>query len=138
MCVQIVLQLVFHEGDVVKCPLVFDLPKILDCNTLGQFNIFQKLVVKDGKCRYFHPPFEGAPKVVFMNTPMWKHKLIFHPLWICNIILCINHIKSSYDFVLKEVFSKLLNHYEKSCPPKPHCPTPRTWKDNQLINKNTH
>ncbi len=46
-----VSQLILHEGDSVKCSLTFNRPKNLDNNNFNKFNVFQKLVVNDDKCK---------------------------------------------------------------------------------------
>lgn len=53
MCVQLVLQLDFHEINSIESRLIFNRTKDLDNNYLNHFNVFKKIMVEDSGCRNF-------------------------------------------------------------------------------------
>jgi hypothetical protein len=62
-------QLILHEGDNVKCSPTFDRPKNLENNNFNNFNIFQKLVVNDDKCKKIAPkPCKENELIFFMQN----------------------------------------------------------------------
>jgi len=62
-----VSQLILHEGNNVKCSPTFNRPKNQDNNHFHKFNVFQKLVVNDDKCKKIAPkPCKGIELIFLM------------------------------------------------------------------------
>jgi hypothetical protein len=66
MCAQMIAQFFFHEGNNVKCLLVFNWPNNLDNSNFGQVYVFREIEVEDNKCGDFVPkPCKGIEPIFF-------------------------------------------------------------------------
>jgi hypothetical protein len=72
MCAQMILHLVFHEGDDDKHLFIFNRPKNLDRNNFGEFNGSRKLMVEGYKYKYFVPKPCKRIELIFFTQNHFK------------------------------------------------------------------